>query len=74
MSGSDHLRRLTEAPLGRPVLPNRQQERPRNVAQVRRQAQGAEPVKNGLNTGIAGIPRNEEIGRFVVDKEGHWPI
>jgi len=25
-------------------LPNRQQERPRNVAQVRRQAQGGEPV------------------------------
>ena len=74
MSGSDHLRRLTEAPLGRPVLPNRQQERPRNVAQVRRQAQGVEPVKNGLNTGIAGILRNGKIECFVVDNKGAWPI
>ena len=74
MSGSDHLQRLTEAPLGRLELPNRQQERPRNVAQVRRKAQGGEPVKNGLNTGIAGILRNGKIECFVVDNKGAWPI
>ena len=40
---------------------------------MRRQAQRGEPVKNGLNTGIAGIRRNGKIGVSLLTRKGPGP-